>query len=286
MARRRKKRSDIFFRLFIVISLVVSFLISIIVSNITGKFNVTIFLILFFSILVGLSILAIILSLPSVKGKIGERKVRKKLERLANKYDGKLINDVIVPGENDKTSQIDHILISPYGVYVIETKNYAGRIYGSENQKEWTQVLAFGNTKNKLYNPFKQNDTHIFRLKRILSMNIELVNVVVFVNNNTKYINSDSVWGLSDLKHLIDPNEDQRIISDKDVESIYNIIMEYKNNPVVTSKEHKKEVKQMVKDINNNICPRCGGNLVLRKGSNGSFYGCSNYPKCKFTKKA
>ena len=286
MSRRRsKKRSDQFFKLFAVIALAVSLTISLIVGSVSGKFNVLVFLIVFFSVLIGLSILGLVLSLPSVKGKIGERRVKKKLQRLADKYEGKLINDVIIPGENDKTSQIDHILISPYGVFVIETKNYAGRIYGSEKQKEWTQVLAYGNTKNKLYNPFLQNDTHIYRLNRILNMNVDLINIVVFVSNNTKYIDSDNVWGLSDLKHLIE-KEDPRVLSNDKVNKIYELIIEYKNNPITTEKEHKKEVKQTLKDINNNICPRCGGKLVLRTSkTNGSkFYGCENYPRCKFIK--
>lgn len=35
--------------------------------------------------------------------------------------------------------------------------------------------------------------------------------------------------------------------------------------------------------IKQGVCPQCGGQLVLRQGRYGSFYGCSNYPKCKFT---
>ena len=52
--------------------------------------------------------------------------------------------------DNGKTSQIDHIVINSEGVFVIETKNYAGRIYGNDNQLEWTQVLVYGKVKNKL----------------------------------------------------------------------------------------------------------------------------------------
>jgi len=50
------------------------------------------------------------------------------------------IHDVIIPSKNG-TTQIDHILVSPYGVFIVETKNMTGWIFGSENQSKWTQVL-------------------------------------------------------------------------------------------------------------------------------------------------
>lgn len=74
----------------------------------------------------------------------------------------------MIVSNNGNTTQIDHIVINPRGVFVIETKNYSGEIYGSENQREWTQVLAYGNVKNKLYNPLKQNATHVYNVKRIV----------------------------------------------------------------------------------------------------------------------
>lgn len=53
------------------------------------------------------------------------------------------------------------------------------------------------------------------------------------------------------------------------------------------TKEHIQEVKTTIKETKKKIkagtCPKCGGELVLRKGKYGKFYGCSNYPKCRFT---
>lgn len=288
MARRRRyqKRSNQLFKLFIVISVIVAILISALTIPINGGFKPGPFIISFLVTLVVCAAIAIILSIPKVKGKIGEKRVSRKLKKLSKKYGGYIVNDVTIPDEESgKTSQIDHIYISRYGIFVVETKNYAGRIYGNDSQREWTQVLAYGNTKNKLYNPVKQNQTHIIRLKKILNTSLNLVSVVVFVNANIEYIESDSVYSLSGLKYLIG-KESPTLINENDVERIYALIKNYKENPVVTNKEHIKEIKQMKKDISNNICPRCGGALVLRKGPKGSFYGCSNYPKCKFTKKA
>lgn len=290
MGRRRSsnKRADQQFKLFLLLSLLIAGVISLLTIGFNGgKFNPTAFLITFFVSLIVCVTISLILSSPKVKGKIGEKRVAKKLEKLAKKYGGYVINDVTIPDEETgKTSQIDHIYISKYGVFVVETKNYAGRIYGNDSQREWTQVLAYGHSKNKLYNPVKQNQTHIFRLKKLLNINHNFVSVVVFVAADTRFIESEYVYSLSGLRHLVD-KDSPIVLNDLDVEQIFNTIKEYKDNPVISNKQHVKEVKQMKKDIANNICPRCGGNLILRvsKTNGSSFYGCENYPKCTFTKK-
>ena len=89
--------------------------------------------------------------LPTLKGKFGEALVKL---ALGKNEDGKrhVINDVTIVVDG-KSSQIDHIVVNDRGVFCVETKNYSGRIYGEENQQQWTQVLAYGKTKNKFYNP-------------------------------------------------------------------------------------------------------------------------------------
>ena len=284
--RRRKRkpsRNKQIATLIVVGALLLTITIATIVSYMGGKFDGLTFVIVALSLMIVFTAAAIVLSLPSVKGKIGEARVSRKLKKLAKKNGGQIFDNVIIPGENDKTSQIDHIYVCKYGVFVVETKNYAGRIYGTDGQLEWTQVLAYGHSKNKLYNPVKQNGTHIMRLSDILNLDVTFYSVVVFVKANIDNVDSDYVYRISDLKYLLHEMEEE--LNENQVEEICNIINEYKLHPVKTDKEHVKEVKQMQRDIAHNICPRCGGELVLRHGTNGDFYGCSNYPKCKFTKK-
>lgn len=286
MARRKryKTRKERIYIMLCLGALALSVLISLAISNGTGKFDAQLFAILTIIFIVVFAALFIVFSLPVVKGKIGERRVSKVLNKLAKKYGGTVINDIMIPGENNKTSQIDHIYASRYGVFVVETKNYAGRIYGTNDQREWTQVLAFGNTKNKLYNPVKQNQTHIIRLKQLLDRNVDLISVVVFLRADLTNVTSDYVYTISGLRRLLGGRS--FVLSGLDVEYVTNRIMDYKLNPVKDNKKHVQEIRQMKRDIDNNICPRCGGKLVLRNSGNGSFYGCENYPKCKFTKKA
>ena len=66
------------------------------------------------------------------------------------------------------------------------------------------------------------------------------------------------------------------------MDEIYNKLLEI--NSKITNKEHIQNIIKTKNEIAQNICPRCGGRLVLRNGKNGVFYGCSNFPKYRFTK--
>ena len=66
---------------------------------------------------------------------------------------------------------------------------------------------------------------------------------------------------------------------------MYDKLLQYKLNPVKSTKEHVKDIKRMKANVENNICPHCNTPLVLKKSKTGNeFYACPNYPKCKFTK--
>lgn len=80
-----------------------------------------------------------------------------------------VFNDYVFKIGED-TAQIDHIVVNKRGVFVIETKNYSGQIYGAEGQREWVQVLNYGEEKHKIFNPLMQNEGHIKKLKLILGV--------------------------------------------------------------------------------------------------------------------
>lgn len=219
---------------------------------------------------------------PQGRGIVGELVVRVILGKTkeGEKY---VINNLMLV-DNGKSSQIDHVLINRNGVFVIETKNYSGRIYGNESQQEWTQVLSYGRIKNKLYNPVKQNATHVFRLKKLLPQEIFVSSVVVFVQNNTKYIQAQGVVNLVQLAKYVRANSGHTL-TPNEMSSVYNLLLKTKTECAVTNEKQIAQIQLMKENIQNNICPRCGGNLVERNGKYGKFYGCENYPKCKFIKK-
>lgn len=120
-----------------------------------------------------------------IKGKIGENMVIKH----ANEYLGEeyiMLNNCTIKDEHQQTTQIDHILLSPYGIFVIETKNYKGWIFGNERQRQWTQKIY--KKSYKFQNPLHQNYRHIKVLEIILSDLIDtqyLHSLIVFTPNST-----------------------------------------------------------------------------------------------------
>ena len=225
-----------------------------------------------------LIILIVYLKHPTTRGKRGENKVGWVIgETIENEQ--YVINDLILINDG-KSSQIDHVVINPRGIFVIETKNYSGEIYGSESQREWTQVLAYGNVKNKLYNPLKQNATHVYNVKKIVGR-LPVHSLVVFVQNNTYHIDANGVIPLSALKTALQSGE--TVLTVKQMQTAYNLLLSNKSD--ISTKEHVHNIREQQRNLERGICPRCGGNLVLRNGKYGEFWGCSNYPKCKFIKK-
>ncbi|MGI6110574.1 MAG: NERD domain-containing protein [Eubacteriaceae bacterium] len=114
------------------------------------------------------------------KGRHGEKLIHRKLNiaRLTGKR-GKVLRNVYVPKGKRGTTEIDLLFITRKGIFVIESKNYSGWIFGDENGPFWTVMLP-NRVKNKMYNPVKQNATHIKWLKRYLDMEIPCYSLIIF----------------------------------------------------------------------------------------------------------
>ncbi|WP_025852921.1 NERD domain-containing protein [Paenibacillus ehimensis] len=227
----------------------------------------------------------IILNSPTIKGMIGEKSVTNQLNKL-NKEKYIILNDVTIPSSSGKTTQLDHVVISTYGIFVIETKNYRGWIVGDEKSEYWTQVIY--KRKERLYNPLRQNYGHVMALKGLLSEYSELpfIPIVCFsFRADLKVKVSSEVIYTSKLVKTI-KKYNQEAISASDVKQIAATI----GNANITNKDIKKQHVKSIKldisnkrnKISNDECPKCGGSLVLRNGKFGQFKGCSNYPKCRF----
>ncbi|MGY0374643.1 nuclease-related domain-containing protein [Clostridium sp. JNZ J1-5] len=190
--------------------------------------------------LIILAIIVFILSLPKVKGKIGETAVGGLLSSLDSE-EYKVLNDIMIRKKDGKTTQIDHIIVSAYGIFVIETKNYAGWIFGKENDKYWTQVLN-KRTKNKFFNPIFQNKGHINALKELIGKDIPYYSIVAFSTKATLKNKMSNVVYMSQLKKTIRQYTD-KAISKKEVINICNII----KRANILDKEVKKEHVKMVR---------------------------------------
>ena len=115
---------------------------------------------------------------PTMRGRLGEILVGDMLKKLPkNEYD--FYENLLLPTENGDTTQIDHVVFSRYGIFVIEVKNYGGWIFAGEKNRVWTQV--FYRRKNKFQNPLRQNYKHVKTLQELTGLPEQVFyNLVIF----------------------------------------------------------------------------------------------------------
>ncbi|MBE8714367.1 NERD domain-containing protein [Sphingobacterium hungaricum] len=236
-------------------------------------------ILLYVFLFLGLAILLKFLK-PKIKGFLGELLIRFVLLFL-NKKEYKIIHDVKV-FYNGLMSQIDHVVVSKYGIFVIETKNYKGWIFGSENAYEWTQVIF--NNKYKLYNPVKQNLGHVRALQANLAdyPNLDYFPIVVFTGSARLKVNcSYPVIIFYRLLKTIKSSKEINI-SEFTRDEIYNLLLKINGN--IPNIEAKKFGNTTIKQ-KNNLCPDCNSPLIPKQGKFGRFMGCTNFPRCRYTKR-
>ncbi len=275
----------------------------------------------------------------------------------------KFLFNVFIPKGGGETTEIDVLMICSKGVFVFESKNYSGWIFGSEGQKNWCQTLPIGrgqSHKEYFYNPIIQNRSHIKHLKAFLGEQVPMRSIIVFSNrcvlksiqiksSDISVINRRSVASVvSTICNQISTD----LMNESDIVALYNKLYPYTQVDATVKAQHILNVRSTLNpqfdqriappvcsaieevviqtsitdqsqpeinvsteietvEIKSNIanattpksqpfdlsdkrpqglrCPKCNGNLILRIATRGTrtgkqFYGCSNYPKCKYIK--
>lgn len=291
-------------------------------------------------------------------GRYGEYLTYKYLKQFESNG-AKFLFNVYIPKENGETTEIDVLMICSNGIFVFESKNYSGWIFGSESQKNWYQTLPSGrgrSHKEHFYNPIMQNRSHIKHLKAFLNKEIPMYSVITFSerctlksvqikSNDISVINRYNVAPVvSQICNQI-PND---LLSETEITNIYNKLFPYTQVDCITKAQHitnihnklnqqeavldtsvntpiqqiektadisteeskienvirhqadiledneeaehsvvLKELRQVAEGEEILKCPKCNEMLILRTAARGTnagnqFYGCSNYPKCKY----
>lgn len=198
------------------------------------------------------------------KGRRGERAVAKELRRLKRK-DTVVLNDLLLPTQTDRTSQIDHVVVSVRGIFVVETKSIAGRITGSEHAQYWTQHLS--SQSRQIYNPILQNRAHLRALRRVLPRLDEslFTSVVVFTEAWRLDIKADDIVEprrfLSDRivrrtflpsgrrkRHWWRPGREVRLDEANIVTPLDDLVGEIARRPKVIPRENLQEIARAVEN--------------------------------------
>lgn len=194
-----------------------------------------------------------------------------------------VLKNVYVPMKG-KTTELDLLMLHEKGIFVFESKNYSGWIFGGEAQLHWTQSLPNGQ-KNRFYNPIRQNRTHIKALAEYLGLaEGAFTSYIVFSERCT-------------LKKV--PPDTAEVVILRRPDMLSKLRAALKDAPAVYTPEDIQamsdklrgltgktaEEKQRHIDDLQTRCPFCGSALVQRKGKYGPFWGCSAYPKCRYTRR-
>ena len=239
---------------------------------------------------------------PLDKGADGEKTIAALIQKEIHRgLDGYILNNIYLPKKSGGTTEIDVLLISPKGLFVIESKNYMGYIIGDDQRKNWTVSLYAGKNwlgmtqtqKYRFYNPVWQNSGHIRALWNLIGTAYPVYSVIVFSDRgnlmNVRFRpEKATILKTSELSPFFSSIRTQLpdVLSAEDMQHIFNLLLPFTQVDEAGRQEHINRI-HAPKAIPT-FCPICGGTLVLRTSKQGvhagqEFYGCSNYPKCHYT---
>jgi len=218
--------------------------------------------------------------LPKIKGWLGEASINFWIRKRLDNTVYHLIPDVMLPTP-DGTTQIDHVIISRYGIFVLETKTYKGWIYGDEREAQWTQVIY--RRKERFQNPLRQNYKHTKTLSELTGISEECFkSLVIFVGDCTfKTTMPANVVYVRDFVRYIKSYQTP-IIKDAQVPQIVSVIQEWAGT--VSNDRKARHVENLRRNkapvaANGTVptCPRCGETMVLRtnRKDGSQFWDCS-----------
>lgn len=241
--------------------------------------------------LVPMLILVVVLKSPWFKGIAGEAVINLSALILLDRRQYRLIRDVTLPTA-DGTTQIDHVIVSEFGVFVIETKNLRGWIFGQPNQRQWTQKIF--KHSNRFQNPLHQNYKHVKELQALLGLEDDQIHSLVVFVGDSKFktpMPENVTYGGGYIRFI--KSKRRRVLSPNQVDAIGQKIDNGRlPRSHATRQGHIEQVKTArTQRASVKSCARCGSPMRSRTAKKGAkagteFWGCTAFPKCRHTEPA
>ena len=205
----------------------------------------------------------------------------------------KTYTNLLVPrrGKSTKASEVDVLVLHEKGVFVCESKNYSGWIFGSAESSQWTVTFP-GNEKYRLFNPIFQNRAHVNALVEYLGLpKYAFASYIVFSErcelkkvpeNTTEFricqrqnLLSYMRYDLAQRRVLFEPEQFDALAAKLD-----------ELKAASTDSARMEHVAEAAAAAHGTKCPSCGRELVERhRRSDGhAFIGCSGWPSCHYTR--
>ena len=230
-----------------------------------------------------------------IRGEDGEDEVLSILERklpLGGDYGYRIVRNLMLETPTG-TTQLDFTIVSAFGIFIVEVKNYQGWIFGNPSNPRWTQSLK-GGKKFQFQNPIRQNFKHLAVLSEKTGIPQNLIFPVIAFSQDSEFktempanvMHFDDVVDYIQKFHSI-------IIKPEQLAEILEAFLSWDN---AIDKEKKRDHVQNLKDAHapasihdrNVFCPVCGNRMVLRRSrrDGNQFWGCSKYPGCRGIREA
>jgi len=227
---------------------------------------------------------------PQMIGRLGECILAIYLRHKLDPKIYRVIDNVILPTDDEMTTQIDHVIVSRYGVFVVETKTYDGSIYGRAEEPRWTHVRF--RKKSGFQNPLRQNYRHMATIAELTGIPMDCIKPIIAFAGTTKFKTQmpEEVVHFCDVPGYVRKLSDQQRIKDQQVADVAAVIREWASTVGFWKRlNHTSNLKRKYGPVTRQmqsapvICPKCGQTMVLRtkRDGSGQFYGCSAYPACR-----
>lgn len=185
------------------------------------------------------------------KGKYGEYLTSRIIEKNALTSHKQLVNVYVPKRNSDELTEVDLLYIDRTGIYIIESKNYSGWIFGNEAHQNWTQSMP-NKKKFKFYNPIRQNATHIRAVQDFLALPKEVIHSVIVFSERCSLkkieVTSENVHVLKreNLKKFIQAREQsaKQFFTQAEIQTIYNRLLPQMQVSDEVKKQHIKRIQQ------------------------------------------
>lgn len=159
-----------------------------------------------------------------------------------------LLTNLLIPLKNGKTTEIDSVIISRKGIFCIETKNWAGQIYGNDNDEYWEQIYDDPYKENRRpKNPVIQNEKHCGVLDHLFHGHFTVEGAVIFVNSNAEYyVKSNSCFTIGQFKSYYRCLPDTQLTIDE-----VNRVFQKLSNHLGTQEQLERHKERINKEYNN-----------------------------------
>ncbi len=232
--------------------------------------------------IIGLSIGLFSANVPKVRQRWLKYQVRKQLMKLPTE-NIEVIHDFMIPTAQGLCA-LDAVVIAPQGIFLIQTVNYIGKIYGNDWKKKWLQKSRF--RKQTFANPFYQLHTDGRELERILTLDHDTFIAMAIFPRTAKFqvLGQQRAIHAKDISQVIQDQQESVLTSEEVIQSSQILRRITISEPVNRQRLYQRmtEIEKVsAEKIHNGICPQCGSILMLKNSPTGHYKGCSS-ANCEF----